>query len=83
MAQGKFKFKNKAPINTKKIKKVTQPRKNCPAAPKKWKYIEGQKIKRIIMKNVNQKAEEEIRALVNNTTKVNLSNKKNNKIVNK
>lgn len=49
---------------------------DCPVAPTKWKYIEGQKIKKAITRNVNKKVEEEIRAVVSDAPKVYLAKKK-------
>lgn len=49
---------------------------DCPVAPTKWKYVEGQKIKKAITKNVNKRVEEEIRAVVSDAPKVYLAKKK-------
>lgn len=49
---------------------------DCPVAPTKWKYVEGQKIKKAISRNVNKKVEEEIRATVSDAPKVYLAKKK-------
>jgi hypothetical protein len=43
---------------------------------KKHKYEEGQRIKRMISKNVNKLAEDELRALASDNKKVFLSKKK-------
>lgn len=43
---------------------------------KKHKYEEGSKIKRMISKNVNKLAEDELRALASDSKKVFLSKKK-------
>lgn len=43
---------------------------------KKHKYEEGQQIKRMISKNVNKLAEDELRALATDSKKVFLSKKK-------
>lgn len=43
---------------------------------KKHKYEEGQRIKRMISKNVNKLAEDELRALATDNKKVFLSKKK-------
>lgn len=49
---------------------------DCPVVPTKWKYVEGQRIKKMITKNVNRKVEEEIRSVVTDAPKVYQSNKK-------
>ncbi|XP_065216253.1 uncharacterized protein LOC135842630 [Planococcus citri] len=76
MPQGKYKVKNKAPVDSKKPKKVANARKNCPIAPKKWKYNEQGRINKTITKNVNRKIEEEIRAAVTDAPKVFFAKKK-------
>ena len=43
---------------------------DCPVAPTKWKYVEGQRIKKQITRNVNRRIEEEIHAVVHNTATV-------------
>lgn len=48
----------------------------CPMPSKKHKYEEGQRIKRMISKNVNKMAEDDLRSLAMDNKKVFLSKKK-------
>ncbi|XP_050531597.1 uncharacterized protein LOC126900162 [Daktulosphaira vitifoliae] len=75
MPQGKFKNKSQSSF-VKKKKPQQKARKACPMPSKKHKYEEGQRIKRMISKNVNKLAEEELRALATDSKKVFLSKKK-------
>ncbi|KAH0954703.1 hypothetical protein HN011_006850 [Eciton burchellii] len=67
MAQGKLKVKTKLPASVKakanKHKKgsATQKRANAPIQPKKSKFQETQKLKKMITKTVNNVAEDELR----------------------
>lgn len=47
-----------------------------PIAPKKWKYEETMKIKKLITKNVNKKVEEEIRNMANDEPRLYEAKKK-------
>ncbi|KAE9541794.1 hypothetical protein AGLY_003785 [Aphis glycines] len=77
MPQGKFKNKSQVSFSTKKKKNEPhKSRKACPMPSKKHKYEEGQRIKRMISKNVNKMAEDDLRSLAMDNKKVFLSKKK-------
>ncbi|GLV41874.1 uncharacterized protein CBL_13606 [Carabus blaptoides fortunei] len=68
MAQGKLKVKAKLPKGVKKKKSANKgpsvsKRANCPITPKKKKFEEANKIKKMISKSVNQAMEVEMRSL--------------------
>ncbi|XP_050437163.1 uncharacterized protein LOC126843593 [Adelges cooleyi] len=75
MPQGKFKNKSQVSF-VKKKKPEKKSRKACPMPSTKHKYDEGQRIKRMVSKNVNKLAEDELRALATDSKKVFLSKKK-------
>ncbi|XP_014240346.1 uncharacterized protein LOC106661456 [Cimex lectularius] len=68
---GSFKGKKE-----KKKKEKPLQKKNRPIAPKKAKFEEVKKLKKIITKNVNRSLEEQIRAIATDGQKVHLSKKK-------
>ncbi|EZA49319.1 hypothetical protein DMN91_000233 [Ooceraea biroi] len=69
MPQGKLKVKTKLPVSAKKAKAnkpkkkgaAVQRRGNAPVQPKKTKFQETQKLKKMITKTVNTVVEDELR----------------------